>query len=147
MWIILKYKKKQINHLLDSFKKILGEEIKFYNPKIKYQKYFRGKFKTFSKEILENYLICYHPSFKQEEKISSLKYIKGLEYFLTGCRQNQKEIKDFVNRCKENENSEGFLTQDFFQILKSKEAKFFTGPFTNMIFKIIRVIFRDFLLN
>jgi len=60
-----------------------------------------------------------------------------LEYFLTGCRQNQKEIKDFVNRCKENENSEGFLTQDFFQILKSKEAKFFTGPFTNMIFKII----------
>ena len=34
MWVIAKYKKKELNTFLKEFKKKLGDEIKIYQPKI-----------------------------------------------------------------------------------------------------------------
>jgi len=50
MWVIVKYNKKELETVKENFKKKLGNEIKFYNPKIKYQRYLKGKLQTFVKE-------------------------------------------------------------------------------------------------
>ena len=137
MWVIVKYNKKEFKTIKNNLKKKLGNEIKFYNPKIKYQRYLRGKLQTLAKDILENYLLCYHPTFANSKSLHSLKYLKGLDYFLEGYRCNQSQILNFINHCQSNENSEGFLNQTFFQNLQSNKAKFVSGPFTNMVFEIL----------
>ena len=137
MWAVVKYKSKEFNILKDNFTKILGEEPKFYCPKIKYQKYIKQKLKTCEKFILENYLICYHPKFNDASVLNKLKYCKGLSYFLNGFQKSQKEIIFFINHCKKYENSDGYLKQDFFNYGNFKKCKFISGPFINMIFEII----------
>jgi hypothetical protein len=137
MWIVAKYKTKELNILKESFLKVLGEMPEFYNPKIKYERYINNKLKTFEKSILDNYLICKHEKFKEREFLNILKNSRGLNYFLSGYEFNQKEINKFINFCKSNEDANGFLTQNFFKIKKSKKAKFISGPFTEMIFHII----------
>jgi len=137
MWVVLKYKPKEFEILKDSFFKILGEIPEFYNPKYKYELYINNKLKTFEKNILNNYLICKHNKFKDQKIISLLKNSRGLIYFLSGSKFNQKELNNFVNFCKSNEDSNGFLTQSFFKIIKKTKAKFISGPFTQMIFDII----------
>ena len=47
MWIVAKYKSKELKVLKENFTKILGGAPEFYNPKIKYQKYIKEKLKTF----------------------------------------------------------------------------------------------------
>ena len=63
--------------------------------------------------------------------------MKGLEYFLEGCNQNQSNITKFIEYCKAYENEKGYLTQSFFKTTIKGKAKFISGPFTNMIFEII----------
>ena len=137
MWTVIKYKINEFKILKENFKKVLGKSPIFYNPKIKYQKYINNKLKTFDKLILENYLLCYHPNFERESIINILKFSKGLEYFLPGFHQNQKEIINFINHCKKYENADGYLKQDFFNYDNFKKCKFISGPFINMIFEII----------
>ena len=137
MWVVLKYKPKEFEILKDSFFKILGEMPEFYNPKYKYERYINNKLKTFEKNILNNYLICKHNKFKDHKIISLLKNSRGLIHFLSGSEFNQKELNNFVNFCKSNEDSNGYLTQNFFEISKNTKAKFISGPFTQMIFDIV----------
>ena len=63
MWIVLKYKVKELNLLKRKFRDFFDESINFYIPKIKYQKVIGTKLKTFEKFVLEGYLICYHKKF------------------------------------------------------------------------------------
>jgi hypothetical protein len=137
MWVVAKYKTKELNILKESFLKVLGEMPEFYNPKIKYERYINNKLKTFEKNILENYLICKHEKFRDQTFIDILKNSRGLNYFLSGYEFNQKEINKFINFCKSNEDTNGFLTQNFFKVKKHTKAKFISGPFTEMIFHII----------
>tara|TARA_Y100000294_G_scaffold176705_1_gene199796 strand:+ start:132 stop:635 length:504 start_codon:yes stop_codon:yes gene_type:complete len=137
MWIVLKYKPKEFKILKDSFFKILGEMPVFYNPKIKYERYINNKLKVFKKNILDNYLICKHDKFNDSKNLSLLKNSRGLIYFLNGCKFNQTELEKYVKFCKLNEDSNGFLTQNFFQIAKKNKLKFIAGPFTQMIFDVI----------
>jgi len=137
MWVVLKYKPKEFEILKDSFFKILGEMPEFYNPKYKYERYINNKLKIFEKNILNNYLICKHNKFKDHKIISLLKNSRGLIHFLSGSEFNQKELNNFVNICKSNEDSNGYLTQNFFEISKNTKAKFISGPFTQMIFDIV----------
>ena len=65
--------------------------------------------------------------------------MKGLKYFLNGFLESQNEISEFVLKCKENENEQGFLDQNFFDLRVNKSYKFFSGPFTNQIFKIVEL--------
>ena len=137
MWVVLKYKPKELEILKDSFFKILGEMPEFYNPKYKYERYINNKLKTFEKSILNNYLICKHNKFKDPKIVNILKNSRGLIYFLSGCEFNQKELEEFIKFCRLNEDTNGFLTQSFFKIIKKTKAKFISGPFTQMIFDII----------
>ncbi len=57
--------------------------------------------------------------------------------FLEGHIQNQKEITQFIKKCKDNEDKDGYLLQDFFEKKLNKSYEFLSGPFANSIFKII----------
>ena len=137
MWIVAKIKQKELN----IFKKTLTEQfdnnIKFYHPKIQYHKYFKNKFKKFDKLILGHYIFCYHIKFKEPSNINKSKFIKGLEYYVAGYRENQDEIIKFIEYCKSFENKDGYIMPAFFKTMISKKAKFISGPFTNMIFEIL----------
>ena len=50
---------------------------------------------------------------------------------------NQKDIINFINNCKNNEDKDGFLKQSFFEMSKTNKLKFMSGPFSEMIFEII----------
>ena len=110
MWIVLKYKSNEINILKENLKNILGNNPIYFTPKIEYQKNLGNKFKTFSKTILEGYLICYDIKFKNLNIINRLKFCKGIKSLLDGFKNNQDEIINFVKKCKKYENSKGFLT-------------------------------------
>jgi|TARA_Y100000031_G_C8179435_1_gene365709 hypothetical protein len=137
MWIVAKYKINEFYNLKDSFSKILDGKAEFYNPKIKYQKYINNKLKIYSKNILDNYLFCRHDEFVDKKKISLLKNSRGLIYFLQGCESNQKNLNNFVEFCKSNEDSAGFLKQSFFSVAKKTKGQFISGPFTQMFFDIL----------
>ena len=137
MWVVAKIKRKEIEIFKKDLTKKFGQDIRFYSPKIEYHQYFRNKFKKFEKFVLENYVLCYHENFNNLTNINKLKFTKGLEYFLNGYHQNQKEIIQFVEYCKLSENNKGYLTQAFFKKIIERKAKFISGPFTNMMFEII----------
>ena len=139
MWAVFKYKKNEYNILRESLKEKLGNLIKFYNPKIKYTKFNNRKNKVVENYILGGYAFCFFDNFKDKKFISKLNYTKGLEYFLEGHLQEQKQIEEFVNLCKKNEIEKGYLSQNFFSnlILEKTRFKFLNGPFSNMIFEII----------
>jgi hypothetical protein len=137
MWTVIKYKVNEFSILKSSFKKILGEIPEFYIPKIKYEKYINNKLRVFEKSILESYVICRHRKFKDPNIINLLKSSKGLSYFLSGFEFNQNDLNKFIKFCKENENTNGFLEQSFFDLTKKSKAKFVSGPFTQMVFDIL----------
>jgi len=137
MWVVAKIKIKNLNTFKKDMTCKVGHDVKYYHPKIEYNKHFGGNVKRFEKFILENYIFCYHEKFKKSNFVGEVKFLKGLEYFLNGCNQNQSHIIKFINYCKSFENEKGFLTQSFFKIIITKKAKFISGPFTNMIFEIL----------
>ncbi len=53
MWIVAKYKPKELKTLSESFSKIIGETPEFYKPKIKFEKYINNKLRIFEKNLLE----------------------------------------------------------------------------------------------
>ena len=137
MWVVAKVKIKDLNIFKKNLTEKIGNDIKFYHPKIEYHKCFGDKVKRFEKFILENYIFCYHIKFKKANFVNEVKFIVGLEYFLEGHSQNQSNIIKFIEYCMTFENEKGYLTQSFFTNIISRKAKFISGPFTNMIFEII----------
>ena len=134
MWVVLKYKKNEINFLKQGFKKNLGELPIIFQPKIKYQKLIRNKLHFCENEILGDYLICYHKKFKNNKILSHLNNLKGLKYFLKNSFNNQKEIINFIAYCKANQSVDGYIQQGFFNFANIDKGIFLNGPFTNMIF-------------
>jgi len=137
MWIVAKIKLKNLKTFKKSLSEKIGNDVKFYQPKVEYHKYFGDKVKRYEKFILENYIFCYHEKFKKSNSINEHRFIKGLEYFLDGHNQNQTQILNFIENCKLFEDQKGYLTQSFFIAMVTKKAKFISGPFTNMIFEIL----------
>ena len=137
MWMVAKIKVKELNIFKKELIEKFGSEIKFYYPKIEYQKYIKNKLKKFEKPILENYIFCYHVEFRKISIVNEIKYLRGLLYFLDGYNQNQNELIRFIEHCKRFENEKGFLTPAFFNAMEIRKAKFISGPFTNMIFEIL----------
>ena len=64
---------------------------------------------------------------------------KGLKYFLYGYLESQNEIIDFIKKCKNAENKNGFLTKDFYDLEINKTYKLNSGPFANKILKLIEI--------
>ena len=139
MWTILKFDKKKIDFLKRDFQEKLGKDCIIYTPKILVKKYRQST--VISKEIslLGDYLFCYHKNFRNPNIINQLKFVRGLKYFLEGFLISQNEIQNFVNKCKELENTKGYITQNIFEIIEDKKYKFLSGPFTDQIFKIMQM--------
>ena len=137
MWILIKYNKKNLSLLKrDLFNKI-GKKTKIYIPKIKIN--YRKKNQIIVKEnfLLGDYLLCFHENFKNINFIETLKYLKGIKYILSDLISSQKEIINFIEKCKLNESQDGYIKQSFFDYDIKKNYEFVSGPFSKMIFKVI----------
>ena len=64
MWIVFKYKRREFSLLKQDFRKILGDLPLIFRPKFKYQTLVKKKLKFLEKDILDDYLICYHEKFQ-----------------------------------------------------------------------------------
>ena len=139
MWTIIKFDRKKLEFLKKDFKKKLGTDATIYFPKLLIQKYKKNKFIGKEFNLLGDYLFCFHSKFKKQETLDLLKFTKGLKYFLDGFVQSQEEIEKFIKKCKEFENTKGYLSQSFFQLCKDSNYKFTSGPFSEKIFTIINL--------
>jgi len=138
MWVVAKIKSKEQNIFKKNLIDKLGNNTKFYCPKIAYYKNAKNnKRLKFEKFILENYIFCYHEKFNQSSYFNQVQFLRGLQYFLKGHFQNQTQIKSFINMCKSFEDETGNLKASFFKKLISRKAQFISGPLTNIIFEII----------
>ena len=137
MWIVFKYKRREFSLLKQDFRKILGDLPLIFRPKLKYQKLVKKKLKFLDKDILDDYLICYHEKFQNINMLTILKNSKGLKYFLADSKTNQREIISFIDYCKKNQDLDGYIKQSFFEFQNMKRGMFLSGPFTNMIFSVI----------
>ena len=86
-----------------------------------------------------SYLFCFHKDFTNQSVVNNLKFTKGLKNLLDGYFQSQDEINKFIKKCKDSESSKGYLTQNFFELNINSKYQFITGPFTEMIFQIIKL--------
>ena len=82
-------------------------------------------------------MFCFHKELQCKNRINSLRFTRGLKYFLEGFKESQKDIENFVSKCKESESTEGFVSRDFFDLSFNKKYKFSSGPFVDKIFQII----------
>jgi len=137
MWTILKSDKKKIKLLKEDFKSKLGNDVVFYQPKVLIHRYKKKKLIKKEVELLDDYIFCYHYSFKNLHSTTSLKFSRGLKYFLVGSITAQDDISGFVENCKEHENRNGYITHNIFDISINSFYKFKSGPFVEKIFKIV----------
>jgi len=137
MWIVAKIDTKKIFTLKNEFFQKLGENVKFYTPKLKLKKFINSKIQVKENYLLGNYILCFHKDFKKKSVLTSLKYCKGLKYFLDDLYSSQKEILDFICKCKDNEDRNGFIQQSFFDYKDKTKNEFISGPFTNLIFTLL----------
>ena len=137
MWIVLKYRKREFSFLRQDFRKILGDLPLIFQPKLKYQKFIKNRLYSLEKDILDDYLICYHVQFKNNKIMAILKNLRGLKYLLANPKTNQKEIVNFINYCKKNQDENGYIKQSFFEFSNMSKGKFLSGPFANMMFSVI----------
>ena len=139
MWVVLKYKRNEFNFLQEGLVGTLGNLPIIFRPKFKFQKLVKNKIQFIENDILEDYLLCYHEKFAKNSILTHLKNLKGLKYILNNSKNSQKEIIDFINKCQSSENEKGFLLQNFYDLKLNYSYEFFSGPFTNKIFKIIEL--------
>ncbi len=137
MWVIIKYKSKNLKILKSNILKKFSMRPRFYCPKIKLQKYHHNHLKEFEKIILDGYLLCYYKEFENKLLFNQLNNIEGSDYILSGSKENQKDIIKFINYCRSFEDEDGYLRSTFLSILKSKYVQFLSGPFTKMMFQVI----------
>ena len=92
-----------------------------------------------SKFLLGNYFFIKNNKFENPAILENLKYLKGLHSIIPFAISSQKEIIDFIDKCKKNENKSGFISQSFFNLILNKKIKFYSGPLTSFICELIEV--------
>ncbi len=137
MWTVLKVNRKNLTLLKNEFLKKIGNDVIFYIPKIQLKRFLKKNIYIKESLLLGDYILCFHKDFSKKSVLASLKYCKGLKYFLSDFLNSQKEIERFINKCRENEDENGFLKSTFFDFKNKKKFEFISGPFTNMVFSII----------
>ena len=137
MWTVIKIDKKKLQLLKEDFKKYLGNSSEFYIPKMVIQKFVKNKLYQKEIEILGDYVFCYNANFTNKNMMDSLRFSRGLKYFLNGFCEFQKDINNFIQNCKDSENDKGYITQNLFEIKINSTYKFMSGPFVEKIFQII----------
>jgi hypothetical protein len=140
MWIVVKIKKNyNTSNLKINLKKLLLSSAKLYSPKILQQTIKGNKYYDKNYYILRNYLLIFHEKFKDKFYLNKLNFIKGIDIVLKGFEYSQKEINFFVEKCKKNENTKGYLMQDFFLNNLNDKIKFCSGPFVKFSINLIEV--------
>ena len=139
MWVVAKYDKKKTNFFIEDLKKKLKDEVVIYNPRVKIEKFFKKKLISKEFNILGDYIFCFNPKLENQKILDNLQFTKGLKYFLSGFYKSQKEIKEFIKKCKKSENKNGFISADFFDIELNKKYKFNSGPLFNLIFQVVEI--------
>lgn len=138
MWTVIKINHKKIELLKMDLKAKLGSDLSIYYPKISVtKKISKNKFVSKEIHVLGDYIFCFHNKFKETEVIKKLKFVRGIKYFLEGSYGCQIDIKHFIEKCKNSENKNGYMSQNFFNLKLLNEYKFSEGPFAESIFKII----------
>lgn len=138
MWIIIKFKKKEKQFLKNEIIKKIGQDTKFYSPTLNLKHFQKNKIKNIYKPMLGDYLFCYHKKFKEIKFLNFIMYSKGLKYFLKEYLTSQNEINSFIERCRNFENENGFISQNFLELKNDKQFKFISGPFTNFVFDLVK---------
>ena len=139
MWTIIKFEKKKLSSLKSDLEKKLGANCKFYVPKLLFKRYIKNKWAKKEFNLLGDYLFCFNEKFNDSKVIKTINYARGLKYVLQGFNQSQNEIEEFIEKCKTSEDSEGYISEQFYDLKINSNYKFFSGPFTNSIFKIIQL--------
>lgn len=139
MWAVIKFDRKKLSQFKEDLIKKIGDNCEIYIPKIKIEKIKNDKKIKIDKFILGDYLFLFHQDLNNRNLINILKFTKGLKYFLQGFQESQKEIIEFVDQCKRNENSKGYITGDFFELNYANKYKFITGPFIDKIFNLVQI--------
>ena len=109
MWTVIKYHPNSLVLLKNNLKKKLGKNCKIYIPQIEIKKKKGVKFFDSKINILGDYLFCFHESFNSKNSILNIKFLKGLKYVLEGYLKSQNDISEFIDLCKNSENSETTL--------------------------------------
>ena len=138
MWIVIKFKQNQFHTLKQEFKKKLEIEPNFFFPKLKLQKIKKNRLISYVSPLLGDYIFCFHPKFSNENILRNVNYLKGVKFLLNGFRNYQKDIPNFIKRCKSSEDENGYIKQTFFNFVAIDKIKFLSGPFTNIIFNIMK---------
>jgi len=139
MWTIVKFDKKKINLLKEDLRKKIGGDYKIYIPKILVKRFTKDKLVNKEVNLLGDYMFCFNEKFKNKNDLNQYNNLRGIKYFLNGCIESQKDIQLFINKCKNGENDNGYLSFDFFDINLKQFYKFYTGPFIDQIFKVINL--------
>tara|TARA_Y100001970_G_scaffold66410_1_gene84802 strand:+ start:448 stop:945 length:498 start_codon:yes stop_codon:yes gene_type:complete len=139
MWAILKVDRKNLTLLKRDLKIKVGADYKIYIPTLLVQKYKTNKLISREFSLMGDYVFCFHKNFENLNIINGLKFLKGLKYFLDGHIISQSEIINFIKKCKDSENKDGYLSENFFEITINSTYKFTSGPFTEKIFKIVEL--------
>lgn len=139
MWTVIKFNKKNFNIFKHDIKKKLGKDVEIYSPKLLIKKFKKRKIANIEFKLLGDYLFCFHSNFANQETLDKLKFTRGLKYILGGFSYSQNEIKNFINQCKKEENSNGYLSHNFIKLIENTKYKFSSGPFSEKIFKIINL--------
>ena len=139
MWIVLKYKKKNLGILVSELKRRFDNSLEIYNPKFKTKFKIRNKIIINELSLLNDYLFCYHKNFINPNSTNILKFIKGIKGFINGYKSSQKDIKEFIYRCRKSENKSGYLTNNFYDLYTNTKFQFNSGIFANFIFKIVNL--------
>ena len=139
MWVILRYKKNNFQFLINDLKKKFKNDLKIYNPKFETNLRVKNKLIKSELSLLGDYFFCHHKEFNNPNIITSLKFTKGLKDFINGYKFSQKDIQNFIQRCRKSENKEGYLTNKFYNLYKNSKFRFNSGLFSNFIFEIINL--------
>lgn len=135
-WIIVKYKKNKLDDFKNDLKKKIGNNIKFYFPKIKYESLKGNKPMLKELNLLDDYIFINHEKFSEIKNLKLIEYCRGLKIILKNFISNQKNILNFINRCIKHEIN-GSISNPFMEDINNSEFVFLTGPFYKKVFKII----------
>ncbi len=137
MWAIAKFKKKELNLFLRELQTKLVGNFVYYLPKIQSTIKKKKSFINKTSYLLGDYIFVYNESFNNPKNMNYLKNLKGLVCFLNNYKFSQKNIIQFINYCKKNEDKNGFIEKSLIELILKKYYKFKSGPFENMIFQLL----------
>ena len=137
MWAVFKINIKELNLFKEDIIKKLNSDVTFYAPKVIFKVFHKNREKKKEQYLLGDYIFCFNKKFEDEKIFNSIKFTKSLKYIAQGIKIYQKEIKDFIKKCKSYENSNGYVSLDFYDLKINRNYKFASGPFINQIFKVL----------